>query len=142
MAPLINIRGLLTGVLTAVGTVVNDVADTTNTLVGSTLSVLGTNSAMNLGDFLTDNVRSAIVDPAPVHEILILIHYAAATRWISLGQENIQQHELLHGLSRHWRDAPLRLDSHQRYYCTRWCQRHRASGQWTISRANDRGQLG
>lgn len=57
MAPL-STRGLLTGVLTALGNVVNNVGTSTGTLVGSTLSTLGTDSAKTLGDFLTNNVST------------------------------------------------------------------------------------
>lgn len=57
MAPL-STRGLLTGVLTALGNVVNNVGTSTSTRVGSTLSTLGTDSAKTLGDFLTNNVST------------------------------------------------------------------------------------
>lgn len=60
MAPSFK-RDLFAGVLTALGTGVNNVVNNTDTLLGSALSALGTESADILGAFLTDNVSTVMI---------------------------------------------------------------------------------
>lgn len=60
MAPLAKARGLLTGVLSIFGNKEKNNGNTGSTLLGSSLSRLGTVSAPVLGDYLTDNVRTSM----------------------------------------------------------------------------------
>lgn len=54
-------RDLFTSVLTALGTTVNNSVNSPDTLLGSALSVLGTEYAEPLEAFLTDNVSTRTI---------------------------------------------------------------------------------
>lgn len=84
-------RDLLAGVLTAVGTAVNSVANTAHTLVGSTLSTLGTDSAQILQPFLTNNVSRSDYKSRTHTK-----HNIASPKWLPLGYQVLEQHQLLY----------------------------------------------
>lgn len=81
MAPSFK-RGLFTSVLTALGTTLNNSVDSTSTLLGSALSVLGTENAEPLVAFLTDNVSRRAITYIDIQAYSAV----ALTKWLSMGR--------------------------------------------------------